>query len=107
MRSRMERKTVQEMHVDYGPVITISRAYGCPGKLLAQDLAINLNKRVIGTKEKHWKWISKEIIINHFAGITLEIHCNIQGIFSIGNIKPERIIVGSNKPITEIINATN
>jgi len=62
MRSRMERKTVQEMHVDYGPVITISRAYGCPGKMLAQDLASNLNKRVIGTKEKHWKWISKEIL---------------------------------------------
>ena len=62
MRSRMERKTVREIHVDYGPVVTISRAYGCPGKLLAQDLASNLNKRVIGTKEKHWKWISKEIL---------------------------------------------
>ena len=62
MRSRMERKTIRETHVDYGPVVTISRAYGCPGKMLAQDLASNLNKRAIGTKEKHWKWISKEIL---------------------------------------------
>ena len=47
------------------------------------------------------------IIINHFAGMILEIHCNILGIFSIGNINPESIIVGSNKPITDIINATS
>lgn len=62
MRSRMERKTIQEMHVDYGPVVTISRAYGCPGKIVAQDLALNLNKRLIGTQSRHWKWISKEIL---------------------------------------------
>ena len=62
MRSRMERKTIREMHVDYGPVITISRAYGCPGKIVAQDLALNLNKRLVGSREPHWKWISKEIL---------------------------------------------
>ena len=62
MRSRMERKTIREVHKDYGPIVTISRAYGCPGKLVAQDLAFNLNKRIIGTQAKHWKWISKEIL---------------------------------------------
>jgi len=62
MRSRMERKTTREMHVDYGPVVTISRAYGCPGKIVAQDLALKLNKRSVGTQVKHWKWISKEIL---------------------------------------------
>jgi len=62
MRSRMDRKSVKELHKDYGPVVTISRAYGCPGKIVAQDLAFNLNKRLVGTHAKHWKWISKEIL---------------------------------------------
>ena len=62
MRSRMERKTYKEIHKDYGPVVTISRAYGCPAKIVAQDLAFSLNKRLIGTKMSHWKWISKEIL---------------------------------------------
>lgn len=62
MRSRMERKTCKEIHKDYGPVVTISRAYGCPAKIVAQDLAFSLNKRLIGTKMPHWKWISKEIL---------------------------------------------
>jgi cytidylate kinase len=58
----MERKTIKEVHKDYGPVITISRAYGCPGKIVAQDLAFHLNKRLIGKNVRHWKWISKEIL---------------------------------------------
>lgn len=62
MRSRMERKTIRDVSKDYGPLVTISRAYGCPGKIVAQDLAFNLNKRLIGTPLKHWKWISKEIL---------------------------------------------
>jgi hypothetical protein len=47
------------------------------------------------------------IIINHFAGMIFDIHCKIHGIFSIGNINPESIIVGSNNPMTEIIKATS
>jgi len=62
MRSRMERKTIREIPVDYGPVVTISRAYGCPGKIVAQDLAFSLNKRTMGDPARHWKWISKEIL---------------------------------------------
>ena len=62
MRSRMERKTITEVRKNYGPVVTISRAYGCPGKIVAQDLAFSLNKRHIGNRTKHWKWISKEIL---------------------------------------------
>jgi len=62
MRSRMDRKTIREVRKNYGPVVTISRAYGCPGKIVAQDLAFNLNKRQIGTQARHWKWISKEIL---------------------------------------------
>lgn len=62
MKSRMERKTFREVQKEYGPVVTISRAYGCPGKIVAQDLAFHLNKRRKDTNSRPWKWISKEIL---------------------------------------------
>jgi cytidylate kinase len=46
-----------------GPVITISRDYGCPGRRIARRLSETLtekNTRLGRTQE--WKWISKEII---------------------------------------------
>lgn len=46
-----------------GPVITISRDYGCPGRRIARLLSETLtekNTRLGGNTE--WKWISKEII---------------------------------------------
>ena len=46
------------------------------------------------------------IIMNHFAGIICEINCNITGMFSIGNTKPDNRIVGNNNPINDNINAT-
>ena len=46
-----------------GPVVTISREYGCPAKRLAAMLTSRLNKI---EKEKYtkntWQWISKEIL---------------------------------------------
>ena len=46
-----------------GPVITISREYGCPAKLVAEKLneIINTKLALKGLKVK-WKWISKEIL---------------------------------------------
>ena len=41
-----------------GPVITISREFGCPGKRVAEKFANELTKH---TKEE-WNWIDKEII---------------------------------------------
>jgi cytidylate kinase len=83
----MDRKSVKELQKDYGPVVTISRAYGCPGKIVAQDLAFNLNKRLVGTHAKHWKWISKEILdesarelkINKYT-IREAVHANKKGV---------------------------
>ena len=87
MRSRMERKTIKEMHKDYGPVVTISRAYGCPGKIVAQDLAFHLNKKLIGTQTKHWKWFSKEILEESARELKLNkytireaVHANKKGV---------------------------
>jgi cytidylate kinase len=46
-----------------GPVITISREYGCPAKLVAQKLAEALSeKRNLNCEKVSWKWYSKEIL---------------------------------------------
>jgi len=46
-----------------GPVITISREYGCPAKLVAQKLSEILTEKKDTAGEKHqWKWYSKEIL---------------------------------------------
>jgi len=44
--------------LEEGPVITITREYGCPGKLIAQQLVTEINHR----SQPNWKWISKELI---------------------------------------------
>ncbi len=60
-----EGKTKPTLSVDFsqGPVITISREYGCPGKRIGEQLYRVINDKL--TREKrtaNWKWLSKEII---------------------------------------------
>lgn len=46
-----------------GPLITISREYGCPAKLIAEKLSVVLSELKDSSGEKHqWKWYSKEIL---------------------------------------------
>jgi cytidylate kinase len=47
-----------------GPVITISRQYGCPAKKIAKYLVEQFNEKLIvrGSKKIQWKMITKEII---------------------------------------------
>jgi len=45
--------------VEPGPVITISREYGCSAKKLAAELIRQLSAEKSGTKD--WTWINKEI----------------------------------------------
>jgi cytidylate kinase len=46
-----------------GPVITISREYGCPSKLIASGLAEELTRKMHAKgKEGKWKYITKEIM---------------------------------------------
>lgn len=46
-----------------GPVITISREYGCHGKRIAEKLAELLTAKSHASGEnKQWRWISKEIL---------------------------------------------
>jgi cytidylate kinase len=49
--------------VEFGPVITISREFGCPAKYIAKKLAEELSKIKNADNQLHnWKWISKEIL---------------------------------------------
>jgi len=45
-----------------GPVITISREFGCPSKLIAQQLTLMLNKRNGEGKPRKWRFINKEVV---------------------------------------------
>jgi len=46
-----------------GPVVTISREYGCPAKRLAGMLSSALNRTELEHHSKHhWQWIGKEIL---------------------------------------------
>jgi cytidylate kinase len=45
-----------------GPVVTLSREYGCPSKLIAQALTDHLNHRSDAAKTGRWRFINKEIV---------------------------------------------
>lgn len=47
-----------------GPVITISRLFGCPAKAVAKDLSENLTAKAMarGVKGVEWKYLTKEIM---------------------------------------------
>lgn len=64
MRERTGRKKGAEQSFESpGPVITISREYGCSGRRIARKLSDTLtakNKTLGNSRE--WRWISKEII---------------------------------------------
>jgi hypothetical protein len=45
-----------------GPIVTISREFGCPSKSIAQMLKDALNKKMIRPASPTWKFISKEVI---------------------------------------------
>ncbi|MEE4196165.1 MAG: cytidylate kinase-like family protein [Bacteroidales bacterium] len=54
-----------------GPVITISRSFGCPANLCATDLA-ELLTRIEGNSNEPWKVISKEILEESAKELGLE-----------------------------------
>jgi cytidylate kinase len=47
-----------------GPVITIAREFGCPGKKVAAGLVLKLNElKSPKAKKIDWRWVSKEILL--------------------------------------------
>ncbi len=56
-----------------GPVITISREYGCPGKRLAQKLTDELTRKMfVRGKDVEWKYITKEIMSESAKELEME-----------------------------------
>ncbi len=65
MRERTGRKKTTQgpTFESPGPVITISREYGCPGRRIARQLSETLtDKNHSLGNNRDWRWISKEII---------------------------------------------
>jgi len=84
MQTRMDRKSsIKEIH-DFGPVVTISREYGCPAKMIAQDLSIKLNNFLFRANLKHhWRWISKEILEESAKELKMDKH-TVQDVVNAG-----------------------
>lgn len=60
-------------HPDPGPVITISREAGCPGKKVAQRLTEILNEYLKQKNQKEsWKWVGKEVFNEAAKELELE-----------------------------------
>ncbi len=58
-----KKESPQKKVINPGPVITISREYGCHGKRIAEKLAELLSKKSnVSGENKNWRWISKEIL---------------------------------------------
>lgn len=58
---------------DSGPIITIAREMGCPGKCVARLLSQALNERKAFKIKKHeWTWVGKEIFAEAAHELNLE-----------------------------------
>lgn len=76
MRKRLQaNQSSKSAKAAPGPVVTISREYGCPAKSLATMLTSTLNQIEIENYREHrWKWIGKEVMEESAR----ELHLNPQ-----------------------------
>lgn len=79
MSERMKEGRREEK--EPGPVITISREFGCPGRKIAQGLAEGLTRKMyVKGKDIEWRYITKEIMSE--SAKELELHpSKIQYVF--------------------------
>jgi len=72
-RFKDESNISSKKHSMVGPVVTISRDYGCPAKRLAETLSSFLNQIELQNYSKYrWQWISKEILDNSAKELNLK-----------------------------------
>ncbi len=65
LREYMERSFQDEENLKPcgpGPIVTISREFGCPSKLIGQLLTDTINHQYAGPHHLHWRFISKEVV---------------------------------------------
>ena len=58
-RDSLQKREQNKTSLSPGPVVTISREFGCPGKKIARELTDAINKK---KKRDKWCWVSKEIL---------------------------------------------
>ena len=63
----------EQVKTEPGPVITISREFGCPAKMVAVKLTELINQKLAtrGIKDQ-WKWISKEILSEAASELSMQ-----------------------------------
>jgi len=62
-RFKYDPSQTKKAKTQYGPVVTISRDYGCPAKRLAGMLSSALNRMELENyTNNRWNWIGKEIL---------------------------------------------
>ena len=66
----LERELLSEQAVR--PFITLSREFGCPSKLIAQQLADALNHRPRHKNTPLWRFVNKEVVIEAARELELE-----------------------------------
>jgi len=63
----------REHGIEAGPVITISREYGCPAKIIAGRLAEELTQKMfVKGKEVKWKFVTKEIMAESAKALEID-----------------------------------
>ena len=79
MSERLKENDIKEK--EPGPVITLSREYGCPGRRIAQKLVEHLTRKMfVKGKSIEWKYITKEIMAE--SAKELDLHpSKIQYVF--------------------------
>jgi len=70
LKDRYQERNISS--ADAGPVITIARETGCPGRKVAQLLSEVLNQRLQKENKKVWKWIGKEVFEEAAKELELE-----------------------------------
>ena len=62
-----------ERGMEAGPVITLSREYGCPAKIVAGRLAEELTRKMfVKGKEIKWKFVTKEIMAESAKALEID-----------------------------------
>jgi len=76
MKKRLQaNQNAKSAKASPGPVVTISREYGCPAKSLATMIVSKVNQIELESYSKHkWKWIGKEVMEESAR----ELHLNPQ-----------------------------
>lgn len=79
LKERYHEKGIRSS--DPGPVITIARETGCPGKNVSRKLTDMLNQRLLALgKKEQWKWVGKEVFVEAAKELGLD-PVDVQAIF--------------------------